>query len=274
VRFNKSGLIALIIVAAIALLCILAPVIAPYNPAEQLDITDMKSLAPSLSHPLGTDIYSRDLLSRILYGGRISLMVAALATIITIMLGTTYGAIAGYAGGIVDSAMMRLVDAFLSIPRLLLLIAVAAAWRQLPLWILITILGVTGWFGLSRLVRGQVLAIRERDYVQSARALGAGNLRILFRHILPNVSHLILVEATLGVGHVIVLEAGLSFLGIGVQQPAASWGNIIQDGSDQLMTAWWISLFPGLAIAITATAINLLGDSLRDAYDRRGYANA
>lgn len=254
--------------AAIVAVCIAAPLISPYDPTAQLDITRLQSLPPSAQHLLGTDTYSRDLFSRILYGGRISLSVAAVATIITVLIGTAYGAMAGYSGGMAGTAMMTLVDAFLSIPRLLLIIAVAAAWRGLPIWALVLMLGATGWFGLSRLVRGQVLAIKEREFVQSARALGAGHARTLIRHILPNIGHIVLVEATLGIGQVIVLEAGLSFLGLGVQQPAASWGNIIQDGADQLMTAWWISLFPGLAIAITAVAINMLGDSFRDMFDR------
>lgn len=268
-NLNLEGRIALGIITVITLACIFAPLVSSYNPAEQLDITSMNSLAPSAQHPLGTDSYSRDLLSRILYGGRVSLSVAAIATIITVLLGTAYGAVAGYWDRKLGTAMMTLVDAFLSIPRLLLLIAIAAVWRGLPLWVLVTILGATGWFGLSRLVRGQVLALKNQEFVISAQALGAGHVRTLFKHIIPNVSHLILVEATLGIGHVIVLEAGLSFLGMGVQQPAASWGNIIQDGSDQLMTAWWISLFPGLAIAITSVAINMLGDALRDAFDKR-----
>jgi peptide/nickel transport system permease protein len=186
---------------------------------------------------------------------------------VAVTLGTAYGAVAGYVGGFVDTAMMRVVDALLAIPRVLLLIALLALWRSLPLWMLVVVLGVTGWFGLSRLVRAQVLAIREREYVQAAAALGASGWRIVTRHVLPNVLPTVIVAATLGIGQVIVLEAGLSYLGLGVQPPTASWGNIIQDGADQVGTLWWISLFPGLLIVTTAIACNALGDALGAALD-------
>jgi peptide/nickel transport system permease protein len=161
------------------------------------------------------------------------------------------------------------VDALLSIPRVLLLLAMLALWHTLPLWALIAVLGGTGWFTLSRLVRGQVLALREREFVQAARALGASGAHIVTRHILPNVAPAVIVAATLGIGQVIVLEAGLSYLGLGVQPPMASWGNIIQDGADQVGSMWWVSLFPGLLIVTTAIACNALGDALRDALDPR-----
>ncbi|HEY5088071.1 MAG TPA: ABC transporter permease [Gemmatimonadaceae bacterium] len=259
-----TGVLAVIVVVAL-----LAPVIAPYDPIAQPDIIGLKNLAPSLSHPFGTDSFSRDVLSRCMYGARISLSVAALATAITITFGTLYGAIAGYVGGGVDGVMMRIVDAALAIPRVLLLIAIIALWNGMPLWLLVVVLGATGWFGLSRMVRAQVLSLRELDFVAAAQALGATGPRILLRHILPNVLPTIIVAATLGVGHVIVLEAGLSYLGLGVQPPTASWGSIIQDGADQIGTAWWISLFPGLLIVTTAVAFNALGDALRAALDPR-----
>jgi peptide/nickel transport system permease protein len=204
-----------------------------------------------------------------MYGARISLSVAALATVIAITLGTLYGAIAGYVGGVVDTVLMRFVDAALAIPRVLLLIAVLALWNGLPLWLLVVVLGATGWFGLSRMVRAQVLALRDLDFVAAAGAMGASGPRILVRHILPNVLPTIIVAATLGVGHVIILEAGLSYLGLGVQPPSASWGNIVQDGADQIGTSWWISLFPGLLIVTTAIAFNALGDALRASLDPR-----
>jgi peptide/nickel transport system permease protein len=260
----------LVILGCVALF---APVLAPYNPIAQPDIVSLKNLPPSLAHPFGTDPYSRDVLSRVMYGARVSLSVALLATTVTVLLGTIYGAIAGYAGGFVETCMMRLVDALMSVPRVLLVIVVVALWHTLPLWLLITVIGVTGWFSLSRLVRGQVLAFRQRDFVAAADALGASRTRILFRHILPNVVPVIIVDATLGIGQVIVLEAGLSYLGLGVQPPAASWGNIIQDGADQISTLWWVSLFPGLLIAMTAVACNALGDSLRDFFDPREIAS-
>ena len=253
----------------IAIVALLAPVLAPYDPIAQPDIIGLKNMAPSLSHPFGTDSFSRDVLSRCMYGARISLSVATLATAITVTFGTLYGAIAGYLGGAVDAVLMRVVDAALAIPRVLLLIAILALWNGLPLWLLVVVLGATGWFGISRMVRAQVLSIKELDFVAAARAVGATGPRILLRHILPNVLPTIIVAATLGIGHVIILEAGLSYLGLGVQPPSASWGSIIQDGADQIGTAWWVSLFPGLLIVTTAIACNGLGHALRATFDPR-----
>ena len=257
------------VIVVMVIIALLAPLIAPYDPIAQPDIIGLKNLAPSLGHPFGTDSYSRDILSRCIYGARISLTVAALATAIAVTFGTLYGAIAGFVGGAVDTVLMRFVDAALAIPRVLLLIAILALWNGLPLWLLIVVLGATGWFGLSRMVRAQVLSLRELDFVAAARAVGATGPRILLRHILPNVLPTVIVAATLGIGHVIILEAGLSYLGLGVQPPSASWGSIIQDGADQIGTAWWISLFPGLLIVTTAIACNSLGDALRAAFDPR-----
>lgn len=266
---NRSAVAALVVLVLIVIPCAFAPVFAPYNPSAQPDIIALQSQAPSLAHPFGTDPFSRDILSRVLYGGRVSLSVALIATLVSITLGTAYGAVAGFAGGAIESVMMRLLDALLSIPRLLLLIAIFAAWRQLALPQFVLIVGCTGWYGLSRLVRGQVLATKTQDFVISARALGAGRARILLRHILPNVLSPVIVAAALGVGHVILLEAGLSYLGVGVRQPQPSWGNIIQDGSDQIAHLWWISFFPGMAIVMTVMAFNVIGDALRSAMDPR-----
>jgi peptide/nickel transport system permease protein len=266
---NRSAVAAAVVLLLIVVPCAAAPLFAPYNPSAQPDIIALRSQPPSLSHPFGTDPFSRDVLSRLLYGGRVSLSVAVIATLVSITLGTAYGAIAGFAGGVIESVMMRLLDALLSIPRLLLLIAVFAAWRQLALLPFIVIVGFTGWYGLSRVVRGQVLAMKGQDFVISARALGAGRARILLKHILPNVLSPVIVAAALGVGHVILLEAGLSYLGVGVRQPQPSWGSIIQDGSDQIAHLWWISFFPGLAIVMTVMAFNVLGDALRSALDPR-----
>ena len=266
---KPSSRVAIFVLGVIVLVGILAPLIAPYNPAAQPDIVGLKDLPPSLAHPFGTDPYSRDVLSRVLYGARLSLTIGILATIVSLTLGVAYGAIAGYAGGFVDAFMMRLLDAFLSIPRLLLLLGVLVAWPQLSIGALIVFLGLTGWFGLSRIVRGQVLALKHAEFVTAAQALGASRRRILARHLLPNLVSPIAVAATLGVAHVIVLEAGLSFLGIGVPQPLASWGNIIQDGADQVARLWWLSLFPGLFMVLTVMTLNILGEALRDVYERR-----
>lgn len=266
---NRSAIAAIALLLAIIIPCVAAPLFAPYDPSAQPEIIALRSQPPSAAHPFGTDPFSRDVLSRVLYGGRVSLSVALIATLVSITLGTAYGAIAGFAGGAVETVMMRLLDALLSIPRLLLLIAIFAAWRQLPLGGFVVIVGLTGWYGLSRIVRGQVLAIKGEEFVVSARALGAGGARILLKHILPNVLTPVIVAAALGVGHVILLEAGLSYLGIGVQQPEPSWGNIIQDGSDQIAGLWWVSFFPGMAIVVTVMAFNVLGDALREALQPR-----
>jgi peptide/nickel transport system permease protein len=266
---KPSSRVALFVLGVIVLVGLLAPLIAPYNPAAQPDIVGLKDLPPSLAHPFGTDPYSRDVLSRVIYGARLSLMIGILATIVSLTLGVAYGAIAGYAGGILDAIMMRVLDAFLSIPRLLLLIGVLVAWPNLSIGALVVFLGLTGWFGLSRIVRGQVLALKHAEFVTAAQALGASRRRILWRHLLPNIVSPIVVAATLGVAHVIVLEAGLSYLGIGVPPPLASWGNIIRDGSDQVATLWWMSLFPGLFMVLTVMTLNILAESLSDAYERR-----
>lgn len=259
---DRSAMLAGGLLLAIAVPCLLAPFVAPYDPSAQPDIIGLQSVAPSLQHPFGTDPFSRDVLSRVIYGGRLSLTVALFATLVSVTLGTIYGAVAGYTDGIGATLLQRVLDALLSIPRLLLLIAIFAAWRDAPLPVFVLVLGLTGWYGLARLVRGQVLALKAQDFVQSAYALGATRTRIFVRHILPNVVSPVVVAATLGIGHVIVLEVGLSYLGIGVRQPTPSWGNIIQDGSDQLAAHWWISFFPGIAIVLTVMAFNVLGDAL------------
>ncbi len=261
---DRSIVFAGILLAVIAIPCLLASVVAPYDPREQFDIVKLANVQPSLLHPLGTDHVSRDVLTRLLYGGRLSLSVALFATLVSVTIGTAYGAITGYASGITATVLERILDALLAIPRLLLLIAIFAAWRGVPEPVFIVILGLTGWYGLARLVRGQVLALKTQDFVASARALGATRTRILFRHILPNVVTPVVVAATLGLGHVIILEAGLSWLGVGIPTPTASWGNMIQDGtaSAQFPTHWWIAFFPALAIVLTVMAFNVLGDGL------------
>jgi peptide/nickel transport system permease protein len=256
--------------ALIVLLCLvalLAPVLAPYSPITQLDIVGLKSQAPSVTHPFGTDQYSRDLLSRMLFGARISLSVAMLAVLLSATVGTAYGLVSGYVGGRLDSVMMRLLDAFLAIPRVLLLIALLELYDPVPLRALILVIGLTGWFEVSRLVRAEVLSVKQREYILAAQALGVPGVRIIWRHILPNVLNPVLVSATLGVGNVIILEAGLSYLGVGARAPTASWGSIFFDGSDAFQATWWIALFPGLAIITTVLAFNVFGSALRDALD-------
>jgi len=266
---KRSSRVAFFVLGVILLVGLLAPLIAPYDPAAQPDIVFGKSLPPSFAHPFGTDLYSRDVLSRVIYGARLSLMIGVLATIVSLTFGVAYGAVAGYAGGALDAVMMRVLDAFLSIPRLLLLIGVLVAWPDFSIGALVLFLGLTGWFGLSRIVRGQVLALKHAEFVTAAQALGASRRRILWRHLLPNLVSPIVVAATLGVAHVIVLEAGLSYIGIGVPPPLASWGNIIQEGADQVATLWWMSLFPGLFMVLTVMTLNILAEALSEAHARR-----
>ena len=264
-RARSAAVVLLVVVGA----ALLAPMLAPHDPAAQLDIVGLKGQAPSWAHPLGTDPFSRDVLSRLIWGARISLAIALVAVTLSMTLGIFVGAIAGYAGGVTDALLMRLVDTAMSIPRLLLLIAVVALWHDVSIPALTLLLAGTGWFAVSRLTRAETLVVRERDFVVAARMLGASPWRILSRHVLPNVVAPGLVAATLGIANVILLEAGLSYLGIGVRAPAASWGGIIQDGAERVGDLWWLTLFPGLAILITVFACNALGDALRDALDPR-----
>ena len=257
--------------SVIALL-VIAAIIGAFlhrSSAIQADIVRMANTPPSRAHLLGTDQYSRDLLTRILSGATVSLSVALLSVVLSMTLGTAYGLVAGYFGGRIDGFMMRLLDGFLSIPRVLLLIAVLALWRPVPISGLIFLIGVTGWFSISRVVRAETLVARRLEYVEAARALGTSDVRILWRHLLPNVAAPVIVSATLAVGNVISLEAGLSYLGIGAHEPQASWGSIFHEGVAYFAGNWWVVLFPGVAIVVTVLAFNVLGDALRDVLDPR-----
>lgn len=263
-RRDPPAALAAITLAVIALAALLAPWLAPYDPAQLLDVA-ARAQPPSARHWLGTDQLSRDLLSRLLFGARVSLGISIVAVAVATLVGTAWGAIAGYAGGWIDRVLMHIVNAGLAIPRILLLLGIVALWGTLSITSLVLLLGLTGWFGASRLVRAEVRATRERDFAMAARASGATPTRVLVRHVLPHAMTPMLVAATLGVGQVVVVEAGLAFLGYGVASPAASWGSLIRDGRDVLGTAWWMSVFPGIALAATVLAINVLGDRLRAA---------
>lgn len=273
-RRDRRAVVAVVVLVIVALGAIFAPLLAPYDPTAQLDIVHLQSQAPSLAHPLGTDPFSRDVLSRMLYGARISLSVALIAVTLSVTLGVAVGAIAGFAGGAIDALLMRLVDAALSIPLLLLLICVATLWGDLGVGRLTLLLAGTTWFPVSRLVRAETLVVRQQDYVTAARALGSSPARILRQHVLPNVLGPGLVAATLLIGNVILLEAGLSYLGIGIRPPAASWGSIIQDGAERVSDLWWLTVFPGMAVLLTVFAFNALGDALRDMLDPRQLPSA
>ncbi len=238
--------------------------LAPWlSQADPLEIRLEEALVcPSYSHPLGTDQLGRDLLSRMLYGARVSLKVGFIAVGVATLVGVMIGLIAGYWGGWVDGLLMRLVDVMLCFPSIFLILA-AVAFLGPSILNLIVIIGLTGWMGLARLVRAEVLTLKEREFIQAAQVIGASPLRILFRHLLPNATAPILVSATLGVGSAILVESALSFLGIGVQPPIPSWGNILTEGEATLGVAWWLTLFPGLAIFWVILGCNLLGEGLR-----------
>jgi peptide/nickel transport system permease protein len=256
------GILTFLVIIAIA-----APLVTPLDPIAQPDIIGLKNHPPSWTFILGTDVFSRDVWSRIVYGARISLGIGTLGALVAVALGAFIGAVAGYYGRWVDTVLMRSVDVGLALPRIFILLMAVALWDGLPFLALVLVIGLTSWFGTSRLVRAEVLSLRERDFVVAARALGAGSGRIIFRHILPNAAAPIIVSAALGVGNVLLLEASLSFLGIGVAPPAPSWGNMIADGASSLYTAPWTTLFPGLAISLVVMSLNAVADGLRDALD-------
>lgn len=260
----------LAVLGTLTVVAVAAPFIAPYSPVEA-SLRD--SMLPpawveggTSAHPLGTDAFGRDVLSRLIYGARVSLSVAVLALAIAGLIGTTVGLVAGYVGGSLDSTLMRLVDMVLALPTLLIALAVAIALGP-SFTNVILVIGGLMWANVARLVRGETLLLRQQDFVRYSRAVGVTDWRIVVRHILPNVAPTLLVITTLEVGHVILIESSLSFLGAGVPPPAPSWGSMIAEGASLLATGWWIALFPGLAILITVLSFNMLGDWLRDRLD-------
>ncbi len=265
-RANRFAVYGAGIVAALFIISFLAPYLTPYAP-DDLDAYHVL-LPPSTAHWLGTDELGRDVLTRIIYGARISLKVGFVSVGIAALIGTVAGLFAGYYGGWIDQVLMRFVDIMLCFPTFFLMLAVIAMLEP-SIWYIMIIIGLTGWMGVARLVRAEVLSLRERDFVLAARAIGASDLRIIFVHILPNALSPVIVTATLGVAGAILTESALSFLGIGVQPPVPSWGNMLTAGKDYLEFAWWLSLFPGLAILVTVIAYNLVGEGLRDALDPR-----
>ncbi|MEI7450534.1 MAG: ABC transporter permease [Desulfomonile sp.] len=263
---NKMSMAGLFVVAVLFLTAIFAGYLAPYPP-DEINTTNIL-VEPTRQHLLGTDILGRDVLSRIIYGSGVSLSVGFVAVSISTLIGLVLGAVSGYYSGIVDRIIMRFVDIMLCFPSFFLILAVIAFVGP-SIWNIMVVIGITSWMGVTRLVRAEFLSIRERDYVQAAIAQGASDFRIIFLHILPNAMAPVLVAATLGVASAVLIESGLSFLGIGVQPPDPSWGNMLTEGKDNIEIAWWLSLFPGLAILITVMGYNLLGEGIRDSLDPR-----
>lgn len=265
-RRNAMFILGLIIVLGVTFAAVFAPLIAPFDPNELHLDAILK--APCAEFPLGTDRLGRDVLSRLLYGGRVSLWVGFVAVGISISIGALLGLVSGYFGGLVDEIVMRFVDIMLCFPSFFLILAVVA-FLEPSLFNIMVVIGLTSWMGVARLVRAETLTLREREFVSAARLAGTSTWRIMTRHILPNAMAPVTISAILGIGGAILIESGLSFLGLGVQPPQASWGNMLMDGKSVIEEASWLSLFPGLAILITVLGYNLLGESLRDFLDPR-----
>lgn len=267
-RFKQNRLAAAggVMVLLLFIIAVLAPFISPYDPNE-IDRDNILG-PPGVNHILGTDDLGRDVLSRMIYGSWISLAVGFVAVGIATLIGMIFGALSGYYGGWTDRIIMRFVDIMLSIPTFFLILAVIAFIGP-SIWNIMIIIGLTSWMGVARLVRAEFLSLKEREFVLAARAVGAGDMRIIFSHIMPNSMSPVFVSAILGVAAAILVESALSFLGLGVQPPTPSWGNILTLGKDNIEIAWWLSVFPGLAILFTVMAYNLVGEGLRDALDPR-----
>jgi peptide/nickel transport system permease protein len=266
-RENKLAVAGLIVILLFYAVAIIAPAISRYDPNVQNP--GARSKPPSAAHWLGTDRNTRDVYARLVVGARVSLTVGFIAVLIIMTCGTFLGAFAGFFGGWVDTVIMRFTDILLSIPQILLLISAAALFKP-SLATTVIVIGLTSWPGAARLVRGQFLSLKSQEFVTAARALGAKPLHIIWRHLFPNTLAVIIVEATLWLSYAILLEAALSYLGLGVQIPTPSWGNMLQQGQTELLNgAWWLTLFPGLAIFLIVLAFNLMGDGLRDALDPR-----
>jgi len=263
---NKLAVCGTIIITALFIIAIFAPVIAPY---DQDAINTQEILTPpSKIHLMGTDELGRDVLTRIIWGSRVSLLVGFVAVGIATIIGIPLGALAGYYGRSVDGIIMRFVDVMLCFPTFFLILAVIAFWEP-SIWKIMLVIGLTSWMGVARLVRAEFLSLKERDFIQAARVLGGKDVRTIFRHILPNSLAPVLVNATLGIAGAILIESALSFLGIGIQPPDPSWGNMLTAGKDNIEIAWWLSFFPGFAIFITVMGYNMLGEGIRDAIDPR-----
>jgi peptide/nickel transport system permease protein len=257
---NKPLLIGSILIAVFSLVAIFAPLLCPYDPSA-IDQNNLL-MPPSRLHILGTDSLGRDILSRMIYGARISLSIGIIAVGIATTCGLILGSAAGFYGGIIDSVIMRFLDIMLCFPTFFLILAVVALLEP-SIFNIMAIIGITSWMGPARLIRSEILSLKEREFILAAKAIGASHVRIITRHLLPNALGPVLVNATLGIAGAILLESGLSFLGLGVQPPAASWGNILIEAKSTLGVAWWITIFPGVAILLTILGFNLIAEGLK-----------
>ncbi len=265
---NRMAIGGLVLFLAVLCGAVLAPLLTGYDPTAPHGSATERYASPSIVHPMGTDKFGRDILSRVLYGARASLSVGVISVVLAALLGTALGAVSGYLGGWIDDVMMRIVDGLLAFPRLLIVLTLVALFSNSFL-LIIAVIAATGWMGIARLVRAQVLALKRTEFIQAAVATGLGRMRIIWKHLVPNSVGPVFVAATLRIGGVILLESYLSFLGLGVQPPIPSWGGMAFDGREVLLSAWWVSAFPALAIVAAVVSCNLLGDGLRDAMDVR-----
>ena len=263
---NKLALISLIFILLVIISALFAPYISPYNP-DKINVNAILQ-PPNPAHLLGTDQLGRDILSRLIYGGRISIEVGFIAVSLSLFIGIFMGAYAGYYGGVIDSILMRFVDIMLTFPSFFLILAISAILKPSIINIMI-IIGLTSWMGIARIIRAEFTQNREKDYVLAAKAAGASDRYIMFFEILPNTIAPILVSATLGVAGAILIQASLAFLGIGIMPPTASWGGMLSRGKTYIMVAWWLTLFPGIAILLTVLSFNLVGEAVRNALDPR-----
>ena len=261
---NKKAVAAALFIIVVVLAAAFAPFISKYDPAGQ-DLPRRLS-SPSAAHLFGTDDLGRDVFSRMLYGARVSVSVGFFAALITVIIGSMLGIISGYFGGALDAVLMRFTDIMLCFPTFFLILLVIAFFEP-NIYNVMIVIGLTSWTGLARIVRAEVLTVREREFILASQMLAVGKLRLFFVHILPNVISPIIVYCALGIGGAILTESGLSFLGLGAQPPTSSWGQILMQGKDYIYAAWWLSLFPGAAILLTVASFNLIGESLRDILD-------
>lgn len=267
-RANRLAVWSIYVIALLYGMAVLAPLLAPYDPAAIPDVMANRYLPPSWAHPFGTDEFGRDLFSRALYGARVSLSVGLLAMLVATVIGTVWGAVAAYFGGIADGVLMRIVDVWIAFPTFYLMLMLVGVFEA-NLLALVLILGLTAWPGTARFIRGEILSLRTQAFTEAARAIGLPAHRIILRHLIPSALSPVLVTAALAVAGMIGAEAGLSFLGLGIRPPTPSWGNMVAAGKDNLLHAWWVAFFPGGLLTLTLVSFSLLADGLRDALDPR-----
>lgn len=265
-RANTLAVASIYVIAILYIAALLTPLLAPYDPSAIENVLETRYLSPSGAHLFGTDEFGRDLFTRALYGARVSLSVGLLAMLLSKVIGTSYGAVAAYFGGIVDATLMRLVDVIIAFPTFYLMLMLVGVFEA-DILLIVLILGLTSWPGTARYIRGEILSLKEQGFAESARAIGLPPRLIIMRHLIPSALSPVLVSAALSVAGMIGAEAGLSFLGLGIRPPTPSWGNMVSGGQDALLVAWWVAFFPGALLALTLVSFSLFADGIRDALD-------